>query len=168
MLNWTTDCENAFIDLKEALCTEAILQSPDFGKPFTVQTDASERGLGAVLLQGEQGKLHPIAYISRKLLPRETRYSTVEKECLAVKWALDSFRYYLIGREFTLETDHRALTWLNQMKDTNARITRWFLAVQPFQFKVNYRTGLENCAADFLSRTPQRVSREGEEMSVLN
>lgn len=100
MLNWTTDCENAFIDLKEALCTEATLQSPDFGKPFTVQTDASERGLGAVLLQGEQGKLHPIAYISRKLLPRETLYSTVEKECLAVKWALDSFRYYLIGRVY--------------------------------------------------------------------
>lgn len=160
-LNWTTDCDRAFMDLKDALCKESVLQSPDFEQPFTVQTDASQFGLGAVLLQGEQGHLRPIAFISRKLLPRETRYSTVEKECLAVKWALDSFRYYLMGRKFKLETDHRALVWLGRMKDTNARITRWFLAVQPFDFEVLYRTGSENCTADFLSRTPRVVSREG-------
>ncbi|GAA6101505.1 uncharacterized protein LOC120486734 [Tachysurus ichikawai] len=65
------------------------------------------------------------------------------------KWALDFFRYHLIGREFKLETDHRALTWLNQMKDTNAHITWWFLAVQPFQFTVSYRSRPENCNADF-------------------
>ncbi len=92
-------------------------------------------------------------------LPRETRYSVVEKECLAVKWALDSFKYYLLGRKFTLETDHRALTWLGRMKDTNSRITRWFLAMQQFNFEVLYRKGLQNCTADFLSRTPQEVSK---------
>ncbi len=105
--------------------------------------------------QGQSGELQPIAYISKKILPRETRYSTVEKECLAVKWALDSFRYYPLGRKFTLESDHRALVWL----DTNARITCWFLAIQPFDFEVLYRTGSENCEADFLSRTPQGVSK---------
>ncbi len=109
-VKWTTDCESAFMDLKDALCREAVLQSPDFEKHFTVQTDASEHGLGAVLLQGEQGQLRPVAYISRKLLPRETRYSTVEKECLGLKWAMDYFRYYLIGRQFNIETDHRALS----------------------------------------------------------
>jgi len=83
-VNWTMDCEKAFQDLKDSLCKEPLLQSPDFEQLFTVQTDASEHGLGAVLLQGEQGHLKPIAYISRKLLPRETRYSTVEKECLAI------------------------------------------------------------------------------------
>lgn len=158
---WTEDCEKAFKDLKDALCQEPVLQSPDFGKLFTVQTDASQQGIGAVLLQEEQGQLKPVVYISRKLLPREVNYSTVEKECLAVKWALDSLRYYLLGRKFRLETDHRALAWLGRMKDTNARITRWFLAMQPFDFEVLYRSGSQNCTADFLSRTPQVVSGEG-------
>lgn len=91
-------------------------------------------------------------------MPRETRHSMVEKKCLAVMWALDSFRYYLMGRKITLETVHRAIAWLDRMKDTNARITL-FLAVQPFDFKVIRRTGPENSAADFLSRTQQRLSK---------
>ncbi|XP_042071507.1 uncharacterized protein LOC121812727 [Haplochromis burtoni] len=95
---------------------------------------------------------HPVAYISRKLFPREVRYSTVEKETLAIKWALDSFRYYLLGRDFTLETDHKALQWLEQMKDTNGRITRWYLALQPFRFTVHHVPGKENLTADYLSR----------------
>ncbi len=66
---------------------------------------------------------------SRKLLSCESTYSTVEKECLAIKWALDSLRYYLLGRKFRLETDHRALSWLGQMRDTKSIITRWFLAM---------------------------------------
>ncbi len=160
-LVWTEDCEKAFNDLKGALCQEPVLQSPDFEKMFTVQTDASLHGIGAVLLQEEQGQLEPVVYISRKLLPREVNYSTVEKECLAVKWALDSLRYYLLGRKFRLETDHRALAWLGRMRDTNARITRWFLAMQPFDFEVLYMSGSQNCTADFLSRTPQAVSGEG-------
>ncbi len=118
-VHWTIDCEKAFQDLKN-LCMEPVLQSPNFEQMFTVQTDASEHGIGAVLLQGEQGYIKPIASISRKLLPRETKYSTVEKECLAVKWALDSLRYYLLGRTFRLEMDHRALAWLGKMRDTNA------------------------------------------------
>lgn len=103
----------------------------------------------------------PVAYISRKLLPRESRYSTVEKECLAIKWALDSLSYYLLGRKFRLETDHRVLSWLGQMRDTNSRITRWFLAIQPFDFEVLYRSGTQNCTADYLSRTPHEASGEG-------
>ena len=147
-VDWTEECEAAFKDLKGSLCKEPVLLSPDFEKLFTVQTDASERGLRAVLLQGDSGQLQPVAYISRKLLPRECNYSTVEKECLAIKWALDSFRYYLLGRKFVLETDHRALSWLGQMRDSNARITWWFLAVQPFDFDVLYRAGKLNCTAD--------------------
>ena len=158
---WTEECEEAFQGLKDSLCKEPVLLSPDFEKTFTVQTDASERGLGAVLLQGADGQLKPVAYISRKLLPRECNYSTVEKECLAIKWALDSFKYYLLGRKFVLETDHRALSWLGRMKDTNSRITRWFLAVQPFDFDVLYRSGKLNTTADFLSRVPQGAPSEG-------
>ncbi|XP_048881447.1 uncharacterized protein LOC125748837 [Brienomyrus brachyistius] len=118
------------------------------------QTDASDTGIGAVLLQGEPDQRHPVAYISRKLYPREVRYSTVEKECLAVKWALDTFRYYLLGREFLLETDHRPLQWMDRMRDSNARITRWYLSMQPYRFTINYIPGWSNATADFLSRLP--------------
>lgn len=115
-----------------------MLQSPNFDLPFIVQTDASGVDLGVVLLQGEGENRKPVQYISRKLFPRETKYSTVEKEALAIKWALDTLRYYLIGKEFTLETDHRALQWLQRMKNSNARITRWALSLQPFKFEIKY------------------------------
>ncbi len=94
----------------------------------------------------------PVLYLSRKLSKRETRYSTVEKECLAIRWAVLTLRYYLLGREFTLCSDHAPLQWLHRMKDTNARITRWYLALQPFKFKVVHRPGVQMAVADFLSR----------------
>ena len=147
----------AFQDLKDSLCQEPILQSLDFDKTLTVQTDASEHGLGAVLLQVETGQLKPIAYISQKLLPHESNYSTVEKVYLAIKWELDSLRYYLLGRKFILETDHRALSWLGRMRDTNTRNTRWFLAIQPFDFEVLYRAGAQNCTV-----LKWRQEKEGE------
>ena len=95
-----------------------------------VQTDASERGVGAVLSQQSvDGQDHPLAFFSKKLLPREQRYSTVEKECLAIRLGVQAFRVYLLGRTFTIQTDHRALQWLDRLKDTNARLTRWSLAL---------------------------------------
>ena len=100
--------------------------------------------------------------MSRKLLPRESRYSTIEKEGLAIKWSLESLRYYLLGREFDLDTDHRALTWINSMKDTNSRLTRWYLSLQPFQFHIRHRAGRTNVVADYLSRLPH-IANLGEE-----
>ena len=67
---------------------------------------------------------HPVSYYSRKLLPREVRYSTVEKECLAIKLSLEAFKVYLLGRRFKIVTDHRALQWINSLKDKNARLLR--------------------------------------------
>ncbi|KAI7806720.1 hypothetical protein IRJ41_010749, partial [Triplophysa rosa] len=151
-VKWTVECDQAFQDLKSCLCKDPVLKSPNFDLHFLVQTDASEQGLGAVLLQGEGENCHPVQYISRKLFPRETKYSTIEKEALAIKWALDTLKYYLIGKDFVLETDHRALQWLNRMRDTNARITHWYLSLQPFKFEVRYRAGGLNVMADFLSR----------------
>lgn len=111
---WTEDCETAFKTLQTCLCSSPVLKSPDFSQRFLVQTVASAVGLGAVLAQGAPGEEQPVLYLSRKLLPRATRYSTVEKEGFAIKWALESLRYYLLGREFDLESDHRALTQLAQ------------------------------------------------------
>ena len=73
----------------------------------------------------EQDAEHPVAYYSRKLLPREERYSTIEKECLAIKLGIHAFRVYLLGKPFTIETDHRALEWLDRVKDNNPLLTRW-------------------------------------------
>ncbi|XP_028305626.1 uncharacterized protein LOC114465064 [Gouania willdenowi] len=105
-IQWTKEAVAAFQDIRQSLSKNPVLYSPNFNDLFIVQTDASERGLGAVLLQGPQHDRHPLAYISRKLFPREVRYSTVEKEALAIKWALDSFRYYLLGPFLFLHSTH--------------------------------------------------------------
>lgn len=151
-VKWTRECERAFNDLKGAITNDSVLHSPDFAQPFTLQTDASGVGIGAVLLQEVKGERRPVVFLSRKLQDRETRYSTIEKECLAIKWAVESLRYYLLGRHFVLETDHRALRWLQQMKDSNMRIARWYLSLQPYDFIVNYQSGKTNLVADSLSR----------------
>ncbi len=154
---WTDDCETAFNSLKEKMCSSPVLQSPDFSQRFLVQVDASATGIGAVLAQGSAGEERPVVYLSRKLLPRETRYSAVEKEGLAIKWSLDSLSYYLLGREFDLEMDHRALTWIQSMKDHNARVTRWYLALTQwygYHFKIWHQPGRLNVVADYLSRFP--------------
>ena len=122
-------------------------------KQFILQTDASERGIGAVLSQrSAEGEEHPVAYFSRKLIPREERYSTVEKECLAIKLGVHAFRVYLLGRPFVVQTDHRSLEWLHRLKENNARLTRWSWSLQPYNFSIEHRAGRKNGNADALSR----------------
>ena len=152
-MKWTLSCEAAFVSLKKTLCQTPILSSPDFSKTFYLQTDASNRGVGAVLSQlAEDGQDWPIAYFSRKLLPREVKYSTIEKECLAIKLGIEAFRVYLLGRTFIVQTDHRSLVWLDKLKDKNARLERWSLILQQYSFTVQHRKGLANGNADALSR----------------
>ncbi len=112
-----------------------------------MQTDASDRGIRAVL--SDEGSEHHVAYYSRKLLPREDRYSTVEKECLDIRLAVQAF---LLGKPFTVQTDHRSLEWLNRLKDKNTRLTRWSLELQSYSFTVCHRAGKANANADGLSR----------------
>lgn len=76
----------------------------------------------------------------------------VEKECLAIKWALETLKYYLLGRRFTLVTDHSPLQWMAKIKETNSRVTRWFLSLQAFHFSVVHRLGQRHGNADALSR----------------
>ena len=153
LVQWTPSAQTAFQQLKSILCAEPVLQTPDFSKRFIVQTDASDRGVGAVLSQeSENGGDRPVAYFSRKLLPREEKYSTIEKECLAIRLAVHAFRVYLMGRAFTIQTDHRSLEWLDRLKEGNARLTRWSLLLQPYQYTVEHKPGSRNCNADTLSR----------------
>lgn len=114
---WTGECEEVFKNLKTHLCSSSVLQSLDFPKRFLVQVDTSTAGLGAVLAQEEPGNEHPILYLSQKLLRHMVLHSG---DGLAIKWALESLRYYLLRRAFDLKTDHRALTWINSMKYHNS------------------------------------------------
>ena len=148
---WNLDCERAFDTLKTRLVSQPVLQLPDLTQSFVLRTDASDQGVGAVLLQ-EKDKLHPVAYASRKLSSAEGKYSTVEKECLAVVWAVDKFQQYLYGQEFILETDHQPLKYLKTAKNTNNRLMRWSLHLQSYSFSVRVIPGKDNVGADFLSR----------------
>ena len=128
-------------------------RSPDFTRQFILQTDASNRGVGAVLSQLDDDEIErPVAYYSRKLLPREENYSAVEKECLAIKLTTHAFRVYLLGKPFVIQTDYRALKWLDQVRETNARLTRWSLSLQPYCYTIQYRSGTSNGNTDGLSR----------------
>jgi len=153
VVKWTEACEKAFNELKAHLSSESVLANPDFGRPFTLQVDASDRGLGAVLSQtDDQGNERPVTYLSRKLLPRETSYPTVEKECLAIVWATQALHPYLYGRHFTIQTDHHPLTWLNRVRGENQKLLRWSLALQQYHYDLVHRKGVENGNADGLSR----------------
>lgn len=104
--------------------TQPVLKVADPEQPFILQADVSEYGLGAVLSHvDEKGEEHPVAYASQKLFPREMNYSVIEKECLAIVWAIVYFNVYLKGRHFTVQTNHQPLTWLEKMKNANRRLT---------------------------------------------
>jgi hypothetical protein len=127
--------------------------NPDFSLTFVLQTDASDRGLGAVLLQEKDGEYHPVVYLGIKLLPREQNFATVEKECYAIVWSVQRLQKYLYGREFIIETDHRALQWLKTMRSQNPRLLRWSLVLQEYTYVVQHIQGKNSKMADFLSRS---------------
>ena len=114
---WTEEQEEAFCNLKKALTMAPVLARPDFSKPFTIQCDASNFAVGAVLTQEHEDGEHPVVYVSRVLTAAERNYSTTEKECLALIWAMKKLRPYVEGYKFRVITDHSALKWLMKMKE---------------------------------------------------
>ena len=137
-------CETAFAELKRRLTTYPVLKSPDLSQPFVLQTNASGRGIGVVLSQyGPDGEEHPVAYYSRKLLPREEWYATVEKECLPIKLGVQAFPVYLLGKPFIIQTDHRSLEWLHRLKENKlqAYALESGLTVILFYYEASKRKG---------------------------
>ena len=136
--------------LKKVLSSGPILRLPDLSRDFILQTDASEVGIGAVLLQSYDNQYFPVAYASKKLTRSELNYSVIEKECLALIWAVKKFHVYLYGKEFILDTDHQPLIYLRKAKMANSRLMRW--ALQPYRFQVKAIKSTQNARADYLSR----------------
>ncbi|WP_165351361.1 ribonuclease H family protein, partial [Enterobacter cloacae complex sp. 2DZ2F20B] len=163
---WKEDHELSFQQLKLALITPPVLKYPDFKRPFILVTDASNVSLGAILAQKYDIE-HPVWYASRCLKGAEKNYSTIEKECLAVVWAINYFKIYLIGVHFTIYTDHRPLKYLLSMKNPSSRLARWAMSLTDYRFTIEYRPGKHN-HVDSLTRLdypldPVTVENEEEE-----
>ena len=134
----------AFDNLKNLLASAPVLQVPDPHKPFSIQVDASDSGVGAVLMQtGESETLHPVCYFSQKFKSYQKAYATMEKEALGIVLALEKFEVFLAGSSFaiTVFTDHNPLVFIEKVKFKNARVLRWALALQPYHIIVQHIKG---------------------------
>ena len=149
---WSQECEDSLNKIKTIFSSKPILILPNLEKPFVLRTDASNVGIGAVLMQRKDDLLMPCVYASRKLMERETRYSTVERECLAIVFAVKKFAKYLLMSHFQIQTDHKPLQYLHKGKANNSRLMRWALSLQMYNFSIIAIPGEENHQADVLSR----------------
>ncbi|GJX51526.1 reverse transcriptase domain-containing protein [Tanacetum coccineum] len=143
---FSKECIEAFNTLKKNLTEAPILIAPDWNEPFELMCDASDFALGAVLGQRHEKHFRPIHYASKTMNEAESRYTTTEKEMLAVVYAFEKFRSYLVMNKCTVYTDHSALKYLFAKKDSKARLLRWVLLLQEFDFDVVDTKVLENLA----------------------
>ena len=149
---WGPSQAKAFKTLRDLLTSAPILRLPDLTRQFILRTDASDVGVGAVLLQRYEDGIFPVAYASKKLLAREQNYSVIERECLAIVFGVRKFQKYIYGTSFLIQTDHAPLAYLQKAKSASQRLMRWALFLQNYKYSVEAIKGSENVGADFLSR----------------
>ncbi len=150
--DWTEACQGAFEELKTRLTGAEVMAYPQPDFPFILDTDASEHSIGAVLSQVQDGREHVIAYGSRTLSPAERNYCVTDRELLAVKVFIEYYKHYLLGRHFTVRSDHQALRWLFSLREPKDRVARWIEALSAYDFEVEYHPGPRHGNADALSR----------------
>ena len=138
---WTEQCQSVFEKLKAMLQNAPVLSAPDFNRPFKLAVDASDVAAGAVLLQEDQG-----GHFSRKFNKHQRNYSTMEKECLALVFALQHFEVYVSSTPVPLEV------FLHKLKNKNQRLLRWSLILSEYDMKIHHIKGRDNLLADCLSR----------------
>lgn len=154
---WTDQAQQAFEKVKTRLSSSPVLANPDYERPFIIQTDASDIGIGGILVQGEGEQERVVAYWSQKLSSAQRKYQTTERECLAVITAIEKFRPFIEGCRFTVITDHASLLWLQNLKDPAGRLGRWALRLQAYDFDLKHRKGKFMVVADALSRAIESV-----------
>jgi len=155
-LKWGEEQQEAFVKLKELLCSAPILRHFDPKLPSKIHCDSSAYGLGAALVQTENNRDRVVAYASRGLNKAEQNYSTIQREFLALLFALQKFRQYVYGVKFTVVTDHCPLTGLKFAKDASSgKLHRWAVRLSEFDFTVEYKKGKKHSDADGLSRLPR-------------
>ncbi|UYV69713.1 hypothetical protein LAZ67_7000392 [Cordylochernes scorpioides] len=152
---WTLECQKAFEDLKSSLTASPVLHIFKEDLPCFLYCDASTLGISGILKQkDENGEEHPVQYFSRSLRKYEQNYSISELECLAIIESIEYFRVYLLGRHFTIYSDHQALVYLKNIKNPSGRLFRWSLRLSPYTFDIHYLKGKKQLEADLLSRQP--------------
>ena len=157
---WREEQQQAFEQVRRCLSETPVLACPNFEIPFVLQTDASNTGLGAVLSQVVEGNECVISHVSRTLSEAECHYSTTEKECLAVLWAIQKFRAYLESYHFTVVTDHGSLRWLHNLRNPTGRLARWALSLLEYDFEIIHRRGSSHLVPDALSRMFEPLALE--------
>nr|GEY72586.1 reverse transcriptase domain-containing protein [Tanacetum cinerariifolium] len=145
---FSNDCIQAFQILKKKLTEAPILIAPNWDQPFELMCDASDFAVGVVLGQRVEKHFRPIHYGSKTMTQAESNYTTTEKEMLAVVYAFEKFRSYLIMNKSIVYTDHSAWKYLFSKKDAKARLLHWILLLQEFDFKVIDTKGAENYTVD--------------------
>ena len=149
---WTDACQQSFEKLKLSFTGTEIMGFPKDEGTFTLDTDASDTTIGAVLSQEQEGQIRVIAYGSRTMNKAERNYCITDKELLAVRYFTEHYRQYLLGRRFIIRTDHQALKWLFSLKEPKGRVARWLEILSSFNFEVEYRPGARHGNADTMSR----------------
>ncbi|XP_075104897.1 uncharacterized protein LOC142178979 [Nicotiana tabacum] len=149
-------CLKAFEELKKKLVSAPIIVTPDRKEPFELMCDASDGAIGAVLGQRRSKSFHFIYYASKIVTPAQINYTVIEKELLAVVWAFDKFRAYLVSTKVIVYSDHAAIMYLFEKKYAKSRLIRWVLLLKEFDLEIRDQKGIENQVADHLSRLETR------------
>jgi hypothetical protein len=151
---WSPAAQLAFDNIKVAMTRTPVLALPNFNAPFTVETDACQNGIGAVLMQHGQ----PIDYLSKALGEKHRSLSIYEKEFLALIMAVEKWRHYLQRQEFIILTDHKSLAYLNEQNLHSEMQRKAMTRLMGLQFKIRYKQEKENIAADALSRVGRMMA----------
>uniref|UniRef100_A0A674PAM1 Gypsy retrotransposon integrase-like protein 1 n=1 Tax=Takifugu rubripes TaxID=31033 RepID=A0A674PAM1_TAKRU len=154
--HWSECCQRAFDNAKLLLSSAPVLAAPRLGEPFQLQVDASQVGAGAVLMQKDEQTIErPVCFFSRKFNKHQINYSVIEKEAIALIWALKHFEVYVGGgAPVVVYSDHNPLTFLSSLQNANQRLMRWALFLQPYNIEIKHIRGVDNVMADALSRAP--------------
>ena len=138
LLNWSTEAQKAFHEMRNILTTQPFLMLPKFNRPFTLETDACDYAVGAILSQTDDEEcLRPVSYFSKSLKAVQRQYSTSEKELLAIVLAVENFHHYLFGHQIKIFFDYQPLIWINKTEKLSSRLNRWKIRLENHDFEVS-------------------------------